>query len=182
MQNAIGLLEVQSIARGVQVCDAMLKTSAVELIEALALCPGKYVILVAGEVAAVQSAVDQGRETAGELLVHELVIPNLHPQVVPALSATTQVPELRALGTIETFSVASAISAADSAVKAANVDLIEIRLAKGLGGKAYVFLTGEVAAVQAAVDAGKAWAEAEGMLVGISVIPNPHKDLRKAIL
>ena len=69
---------------------------------------------------------------------------------------------LEALGIVESFSVASLIEGADAAVKAANVQLIEIRLAMALGGKAFVTLTGNVAAVQSAVDAGGAGGGAEG--------------------
>ena len=63
---------------------------------------------------------------------------------------------LEALGIVESFSVASLIEGADAAVKTANVELIEIRLAMALGGKAFVTLTGDVAAVESAVDAGGA--------------------------
>ena len=69
---------------------------------------------------------------------------------------------LEALGIVESFSVASLIEGADAAVKAANVQLIEIRLAMALGGKAFVTMTGNVAAVQSAVDAGGAGGGAEG--------------------
>ena len=83
-------------------------------------------------------------------------------RVFPAISGASKVEALEALGIVESFSVASLIEGADAAVKAANVQLIEIRLAMALGGKAFVTLTGNVAAVQAAVDAAAGGRRAEG--------------------
>ena len=82
-----------------------------------------------------------------------------------------------ALGIIESFSVTSLIEAADAAAKAADVQLIELRLAMALGGKAFATMTGSVSAVQAAVDAGAEVVSAKGLLVNKVVIPRPHKNL-----
>ena len=84
---------------------------------------------------------------------------------------------LAALGILESFSVASLIEGADAAVKAANVQLIEIRLAMALGGKAFVTLTGNVAAVESAIDAGAQVVGQKGMLVNKVVIPSPRPEL-----
>ena len=95
-------------------------------------------------------------------MIDSFVIPNLHESVFPAIAGTSKVEELEALGIVESFSVASLIEGADAAVKAANVQLIEIRLAMALGGKAFVTMTGDVAAVQSAVEARRADGGAEG--------------------
>ena len=68
----------------------------------------------------------------------DFVIPNVHPAVIKAISCATSVYELQALGVIEAFSIASLIVAADSAVKAGEVDLIEVRVGMGIGGKSFV--------------------------------------------
>ncbi|RLD16875.1 propanediol utilization protein, partial [candidate division KSB1 bacterium] len=86
-------------------------------------------------------------------------------------------PEIRALGVIEGFSVASVIEAADAAVKAANVQLINVHLAMAIGGKGFVVLTGEVGAVESAVEAGAAVIEKKGLLVEKVVIPSPRKEI-----
>ena len=83
---------------------------------------------------------------------------------------------------VETFTAASAILAADAAVKAAMVSLIEVRLARGMGGKCFVTMTGEVADVQAAVDAGAKLAAETGVLINKEVIANPHPELWETIL
>lgn len=85
--------------------------------------------------------------------------------------------KLDALGVIESFSVTSLLEAADAAAKAADVQLIEIRLAMALGGKAFVTLTGNVSAVQAAIDAGANLVSEKGLLVHKVVIPRPHENL-----
>ncbi|MFZ5643450.1 MAG: BMC domain-containing protein [Bacillota bacterium] len=180
--QAIGLVEFNSIARGIGAADAMVKTAMVELLAARPVCPGKYMALVSGDVAAVQSAVRAGVQAGGQAVVDEFVLPNVHPSVFPAISATSEVEKIQALGIIETFTVASLIIAADACAKAAEVDLIEIRLGSGIGGKSFVTMTGDVAAVKAAVEAGSEKASAAGLLVEWVVIPSPGGQLKKAIL
>jgi microcompartment protein CcmL/EutN len=180
--TAIGLLELNSIAKGIEVCDAMLKVAEVQLIEAHPICAGKYMVLVTGEVDAVRTSVQRGEEVGEVHVVDTFIIPNIHPQVAPALKASTDVDHLEALGVIETFSAASAIRAADVAVKAAEVDLLEIRLANGMGGKSFLTLTGIVGAVEAAVHAGIDLIKDEGLLVHSVIIPSPHEMMSRVIL
>jgi microcompartment protein CcmL/EutN len=164
-KNSIGLIELTSIAAGFQACDAMLKASEVELMLSRSICSGKYMVMVRGDVAAVEASVAAGIAGCRFAVIDSFVIPNLHEGVFPAIAGSTKVEELEALGIVESFSVASLIEGADAAVKAANVQLIEIRLAMALGGKAFVTLTGNVAAVQAAVAAGAEVVGQKGMLV-----------------
>jgi microcompartment protein CcmL/EutN len=181
MYPAIGLIELNSIARGIMAMDAMLKKAPIKLIEAMPICPGKYMVLIAGEVAPVESSLNIGLEVGGEYVVDDLFLPNAHPQVLPAILALTEVSELDALGIMETFCIAASIVAADAAAKAADITLIEIRLAKGLGGKAYVTLTGEIGDVEAAIEAGIAQAASKGVLLTQVIIPAPHEDVAEKI-
>ncbi len=180
--NSIGLVELSSIAAGFQVADAMLKTSAVELLLSRSICSGKYMVLVGGDVAAVRASVDAGRNEAKGMVIDTFIIPNVHPDVFPAITGASTVQMLEALGIVESFSVASLIEAADAAAKTARVKLIEIRLAMALGGKAFVSLTGDVAAVRSAVDAGASVCANRGLLVNKVVIPNPRKELLSEII
>ena len=176
-KNSIGLIELTSIAAGFQACDAMLKTADVDLVLARSICSGKYMVMVRGEVASVEAAVAAGLSAGHFSVIDSFVIPNLHESIFPAIAAATKVEELEALGIVESFSVASLIEGADAAVKAANVQLIEIRLAMALGGKAFVTLTGNVAAVESAVSAGAQVIGQKGMLVNKVVIPHPRGEL-----
>lgn len=182
MVEAIGLIELRSVARGIKVCDAMVKKAPVKLLEARTVCPGKYIVLVCGDVASVEEAVNEGLGTGAELVVDELFLPYVHQQVIPAMEACTEVAGLAALGIVETFSVASSIVSADTAVKAARVDLIELRLANGLGGKSFYTLTGHIAEVEAAIESGIKNLKESGTLVAKEIIPAPHADLNFKLL
>jgi microcompartment protein CcmL/EutN len=134
-------------------------------------------VMVRGDVAAVEASVAAGMSGCRFAVIDSFVIPNLHEAVFPAIAGSSKVEALNALGIVESFSVAALIEGADAAVKAANVQLIEIRLAMALGGKAFVTMTGDVAAVQASVDAAAAVVGQKGMLVNKVVIPHPRAEL-----
>jgi len=175
----IGLLELGSIARGIEAADAILWEARVEMLFASPVQPGKYVMLFAGQVQDVASSLRGGAGIAGEDLVDELHIPQVHPQVEVALRRRGGRIDgaLDAVGVVETRTVASAIIAADLALKTATVDLFDLRIANGLGGKSFLALTGEVSDVRSAILAAARSAEAKGQLARQVVIPRPHPDL-----
>jgi len=175
--NSIGLIELTSVAAGFQVSDAMLKAAAVDLMLSRSICSGKYMVMVRGEVGAVEASVAAGVNAGNFSVIDSFVIPNLHEGVFPAIAGAAKVETLEALGILESFSVAALIEGADAAVKTAAVQLIEIRLAMALGGKAFVTLTGDVAAVESAIAAGAAVVGQKGMLVNKVVIPHPRPEL-----
>jgi microcompartment protein CcmL/EutN len=181
MHVAIAAIETSSIAQGAVVGDAMVKTAEVELLEARALSPGKYWVLIGGGVAEVRSAFAAGVAAAAETLLDSLFIPQLHEMVTPALRGDVKGEDDDALGVLETLTAAAAIVAADRAAKAARVLVRTIRLANGLGGKGYVYLSGDVADVQAAVEAGRAEALANGLLVRSVVIPRLHPQMKARV-
>ena len=154
MLETIGFLELNSIAKGVEAADLILKTAEVDLIFAKAGCPGKYYILFTGEVAAVKASLDAGAAIGGNHTVDSCVIPRVHPQVIKAINLAAEPGTPGAIGVMEFFSVTASVYAADAAVKAADVDLIDVRLGTGIGGKSFVVLTGEVAAVREAIECG----------------------------
>ena len=182
MNEAIGFVELSSIARGIEATDIILKTAETRLIFAKETCPGKYIILFCGEVAAVSSSVDAACALGSHYVLDSVVIPRLDPQVIPAINQTGAPPALNALGVMEFYTVTAAVYAADAAVKAANVVLLNLRLATGIGGKSVVTLSGEVAAVSAAVDAGMLQARENGAVVAATVIPNPRPELFETLL
>jgi microcompartment protein CcmL/EutN len=175
---AIAAVETSSIAQGVVAADAMLKTAEVELLESTTLSPGRYWVLVGGEVATVRASHRRGVEVAADTLLDQLFIPQLHEGVLPALRGVVAARPDDALGILETLTAASAIVAADFAVKAANVTIRDVRLANGIGGKGVVTLSGTVSAVQAAVEAGRADALKRGLLARAVVIPRLDAQLR----
>ena len=179
MGLAIGMVELNSIARGIETCDYMVKAARVDILRSSTVCPGKYLVLISGETGDVKASMAEGIKRGGECVVDTLMLPNVHPQLIPAISMTTQVPEKGTVGVLEFYSVASAITAADVAAKAASITLIEVRIGYAIGGKGYVTLTGDVGAVREAVAAAERESE---MLVGTAVIPRPAKQLYEALL
>ena len=182
MHHAIGLIELSSIAKGIESADTMLKAAEVTLLVAKTICPGKYIVMVGGDVAAVEQAVTAGRELAGHTLVDEFVIPNIDASILPSISGVTPIEKVQAIGVVETYSVGACIESADAAVKAANVTPIRTHLAFGIGGKCYYVLTGDVADITTAVRTGAEQAGAKGLLVQHIVIPRPHQQLIDELL
>lgn len=176
-KNSIGLIELGSIAAGFQVADAMLKAADVEMVLARTICSGKYMVLIRGDVAAIESAVEAGKRTGHFSVIDTFVIANVHESVFGAISGVTMPGELESLGIIESFSVASLIEGADAMAKSANVRLVEVRLAMALGGKAFASCTGSVAAVTSAVESGAQVIARKGLLTNKVVIPQPRPEL-----
>ncbi len=177
-QPALACLELSSIARGFRTCDEMVKKAQVRVLEAGTVCPGKYIIVIGGEVEDVNQSFERGLEVAGTAAVDRLILPNAHSQLIPAIGATAKIGEVDAAGVVETFAVASAILAADAACKRAAVQLIELRLARGLGGKAFFTMTGSQADVEASVQAAEeAVSKGSGLLFRTEVIPRPHPEM-----
>ena len=177
MKSSIGLIEMSSIAAGFLVVDAMLKAADVELVLSRTICSGKYMVMVKGDTAAVQSAVEAGCKAGDFSVIDTFVIPNVHESIFPALSGFGRAEQLESLGVIESFSVASLIEGADAMAKTANVKLVEVRLAMALGGKAFASVTGSVSAVTSAVEAGAQAIAKKGLLVNKVVIPFPRPEL-----
>lgn len=182
MSKAIGMIEYKTVATGMKAADLMLKTAEIEIIEAQTVCPGKYIIIVTGDLSAVTASVDAAKTQCSLHLIDSFILGNPHDSIFPAIYGATEVQEIKALGIVETFTVASMIVAADEAAKSAEVQLIELRLARGMCGKSYMTLTGELAAVQAAIDRSLQATEKDGMLIDYTVIANPDKKLCKSIL
>ena len=156
MPVAIALLEFGSIALGIEAGDAMVKRAPLDAIYAGTVQPGKYLVLVAGDTASVEEAVEAGLETSRSVLVDRVMLPDVHPDVVAAVVGGRGARSGEALGVIATASVAAVIEASDAAVKGAEVTLDEVRMADGLGGKGYALFSGSVSDVEAAIEIGSA--------------------------
>ena len=180
--EAIGILESNSIAKGIEAADAVLKAADTALLYAKPVCPGKYTILFYGDVAAVSASLDAGAAVIDAHLVDSVVIPRIHPQVIQAISLSTAPDGVNAVGVMEFFSVTAAVYAADAAAKAADVTLLDVRIGVGIGGKSFAVLTGEVAAVEEAVRCGMAAGEEKGLAVTSTVIPSPRKEIFDTLL
>lgn len=181
MKQALGMIEFKTVASGITATDLMLKTAEVEVVQAGPVCPGKYLATVAGEISAVKAAIEAAERYNPTMLIDKFLLGNPHESVTPAISGALDVQNKGAIGIVETFTAASAVVAADTAAKTALIELVEIRLAKGMCGKSYVIMTGSVSSVTAAVERAKAGIE-DGLFLDSSVIAGPDERLWESIL
>jgi microcompartment protein CcmL/EutN len=182
MEPALALIEFNSIAIGIQAGDAMVKKAPIASIKAGTVQPGKYLVLITGQVAEVDESLRAGIEWGDQAVIDTVFLPQVHPAVVKAIGSGRVEGIGPALGIIETSDVAATIQAADAGVKGADVTLREIRLADGLGGKAFCLFQGEVQDVEAAVEIGLGALPAPGVLVNQVVIPQLHPEMGENLL
>ena len=173
---SLALIELSSIARGYQVADAMVKKAPVVLSECRPVSPGKFLVLVTGDVASVDEAFRAGLAVAGDLVVDKLFLPQAHPLIGPAVRGMIGPVVIASLAIVETHTVAATILAADAAAKAAAVDIVEMQLARGLGGKAFFSISGALEDIEAAIEAATSVVD-RARVVGTEIIPAPHEDL-----
>ena len=177
MFRAIGVIELKNIPKGVEATDAALKSAGVEMVSAHPSCPGKYEIILTGSISNVTAAVSHVLSKFDGYVIDSSVMGRIDEQVISALFGTQKTERKGSLGLIETFSAATTIKAADLAVKTAKVEIFDLRVSRGMGGKGVVMLTGEIGDVAAAVEAGANYAATSGQLSSQSVIAAPHADL-----
>ncbi len=151
---ALALLEFSSIAVGTLASDAVMKKAGVALVRAGSVQPGKYAVLFNGEVGDVEESFYEGRRVGASALVDSVLLPDVEPRVHEAILGRRRDWGDDAVGIIETCTLAAVIRAADAGVKGASVEIVEIRLGDGLGGKGIAQFAGLRADVEAAVEIG----------------------------
>ena len=176
IEPALALIDFSSIAVGIEAADAMVKRAQLDVIRTGTVQPGRYLVLVGGTVAEVQESLAAGRSVGGDSVLDHVFLPHVHPEVATAIGGTRAEAPGDAVGVIETSTVAAAIRAADAGIKGAEVRLLEIRMADGLGGKGIVLYSGLVSDVEAAVEIGTG-AVRPGLLVRQVVISQLHPDI-----
>ena len=157
--------------------DLMVKEAPVEIIDCYTVTPGKYIIIITGDEASVDSALKRAKRQGIEKVLDELFISNLHPDVGPSINGQFEPGKIDALGVIESYSVTAGIEAADRAAKEADVKLLTITFGSGMGGKSTVKLTGRIGEVEAALEAGTKVVESKGHLCRSILIPRPHEEI-----
>mgnify|MGYP001052297516 CR=1 FL=1 len=177
IEPALALLEFSSIATGINAADAMVKRAPIYVLKTGTVQPGKYLVLIGGEVADVEESLAAGRDTGASDEVDFVYLPQVHPDVVAAIGGGRVPGPDDALGIIETTTVAAAIHSADAGLKGADVRLLEIRLADGLGGKGIVFFSGIVHDVEAAIEIGTGVLSNPNLLLRQVVIPQLHSEM-----
>jgi microcompartment protein CcmL/EutN len=179
--SAVALIEFDSIAVGITASDAMVKKAPLAMLKAGTIHPGKYLVMVGGEVAAVEESYREGLSIGREAIVDDVILPDIHRQTLDGIEGKKAANNHEALGVIETSTVASNINAADAAVKGANVVILEIRLADGLGGHSFTLFGGKVADVEAAIQIGTERIRNKDIKVHTTIVPQVDKWLASEI-
>jgi microcompartment protein CcmL/EutN len=178
---AIALLELSSIARGILCADTMIKRAPMTVIKSGTVHNGKYIILFGGSVASVEEAFIEGRSIAGEDIIDHVFLPDVHQQVHDAVLGLRSFCSKESIGIFETSTIAATIQSADAAIKGADIEIVEIRLADHLGGKAFAIVTGQVEDVQTAVKIAFDNTTHQKYWVRKTVIPHLHSDMASQI-
>jgi microcompartment protein CcmL/EutN len=179
LEPAVAVLELASIAIGIEAGAAMVKRAPVEVVRAGTVHNGKYVVLVAGAVADVEEAHAAGLDIGASCLVDTVLLPNIHPEVVAALRGARHTGTGEALGVVETATVAAIVEAADAGLKGAKVRLLDLRLGDGIGGKGYLLFDGDVADVEAAVEI--ALARVDDGSAGAGSVPGARQPIGRVV-
>lgn len=179
--QALAFLELKSIAKGLFLTDAVLKKAPIEILLSQPVSPGKFMLLFVGSVASVEVSFQEGVEKGGVQILRKIFIPQLHPQLRPFLEELTFEKNLRkpvngSVGILESQTLASAVLAADRALKLTPVTLCRFHMGYGIGGKAYFVLSGSLEDIQASVETGKQVLEEENSFEGVEVIANPDPE------
>jgi len=180
--KAIGMVEYKTVSAGIKAADLIVKTAQVELVQAQTVCPGKFIILFTGDLSAIKASVDAAEVAYPEEMIDKFVLGNPHESLYGALNCTVEIDDIQALGVVETFTGAAAIVAADHAAKTAQVEIFEIRVARGMCGKSYVLMSGSVSAVTEAVESSVRHIGDEGTLLDYAIIPRPSKDFIRTLI
>ncbi len=173
---AIGILEFSSLAVGYAAMDALVKKAPVRILEGTSMSPGKFFVLFNGDEASVLESFNCVTETPQWPLLDSVYIPQLEKRVLPGFYGLIKQQVLESLLIVETASMSSSVISCDAALKAASIELIEIRSSRGIGGKSLFFVTGSLDAVEAARDTVTEVLKKNGTLLRQELIARPHED------
>jgi bacterial microcompartment shell protein len=178
---AIALIELSSIAAGAFAADRMVKRSPVELLHAGTIQPGKYLILIGGGTAEVEESYREGMQTADAAVLDEVFLPQAHPQVVEALEGARAFTNYESMVVLETSTIAAIVRATDAAAKGAMVEVAELRIGSGLGGRGLAILTGALTDVEAAAEIATQSLAGRNVTLCHSIISNVHEQFAERL-
>jgi microcompartment protein CcmL/EutN len=178
---AIALIELSSIAAGAFAADRMVKRSPVELLHAGTVQPGKYLILIGGGTAEVEEGYREGMQIAEAAIIDEVFLPQVHPQVVEALEGARAFAKYESMVVLETSTIAAIVRAADAAAKGAMIEVAELRIGSGLGGRGLAILTGARTDVEAAAEIAIQSLAGRSVTLCHSIISNVHEQFAERL-
>ena len=183
MNQAFALLEFNSVAVGVLAVDRMLKQAPIAMLRCGSVHPGRYLALVGGSVASTEEAYAAGVRSAGDQggLTDRIFLPDPHPMLVAAVTGERAAPQGEAVGVFEVSTSPGLLRGVDAVLKAVPVDLVEIRLADDLGGRALAIIDGLLPDVQEAMGRFGGLLGESAALCGSSLLPRIDETLRDVL-
>ncbi|PLX09518.1 MAG: propanediol utilization protein [Marinilabiliales bacterium] len=174
----LATIEFDSIAIGIKSLDEMAKEAPINIIDAFTICPGKYIIVFSGDVASVEYAYNKGLECGSKHIIDKLYLPMVEQSVINAIGKVVETQHWDAVGIIETLSITAAIQAADVAANVGDIDIVEIRLSIGYGGKSYIKIMGRLEDVEIAIQESEEVIKYKTQYFTSVVIPQPHSEIK----
>ena len=174
---SIALLELSSIAVGIFTADAMVKRAPITVLKSGTVHNGKYLVLIGGSVGSVEEAYFTGIDAGAEKIIDQIHLPDIHDKVHDAVLGNRVICQGESIGIIETSTVAATIKSADAAVKGADVDVLEIRIADDIGGKAFAIFNGAVEDVQSAIEISKENVTKKEFWIRDKIIPRISQEM-----
>lgn len=181
---ALAMLLLGEVPPGLRVLDALAKEAEVEVLQTGTIHCGRYLILFGGEVGPVERSWRRALDLSGSHVVDEVLLPHAEARLAPAIRAgTVRWPASGdTLGVLQAATPPALVRAVDAALKGALVDLVELRVGDGLGGKAIASLWGETHDVEAAIDLARSSFEKAGALgSSTAVIPRADPTVLEAL-
>ncbi len=181
---ALAMIEVGDLPRGLRALDALAKEAPVTIIAAGTIQCGHWLVAFGGEVEPVEMSFDRARRAASGAVIDSVLLPNAEPRMAPALlDGASRAPGAGdTLGVLQTATSPTLLLSLDAALKGAEVELVELRIAEGLRGRGLATIWGLLTDVEAAVELATA-AFARGYAAGCSagVIPNADGEVRRVL-
>jgi microcompartment protein CcmL/EutN len=153
----------------------MAKRAPIDLLHAGTVQPGKYLILVGGGTAEVEESYREGMQAASAEILDEVFLPQVDRQVVEALDGARQYARYESLVVLETSTMAAIVRATDAAAKSAQIEVAELRLGRGLGGRGLAILIGQRTDVEAAAEIAARSLAGRDVTLCHSIISNVHE-------
>ncbi len=182
MSGALGVAEFRSIGKGIEMLDEMTKKANIEIIENRIVCIGRFFVIVSGDVADVTAAIDTLEGLPESELIGCNVIPRLEPGIIEKINGKIERDNISAIGVVETRDIHSGLYGANSIKKSSNVDILRISLTLGLGGKALVIFTGDIASVRNGIEAARESIGDPKKIVSAAAIASPSEEFIKNLL
>jgi microcompartment protein CcmL/EutN len=183
MNQALALLEFDSIAAGVLAVDRMLKQAPIAVLRCGSVHPGRYLALVGGSVASTEEAHTEGVHIARiqGALTDEILLPDPHPLLAAAVGGERNGPRGEAVGVVEVATSPGLLRGMDAVLKSVPVDLVEVRLADDLGGRALAVFDGTLPDVQEALAMIGGRIGERAALCASSLLPRVDETLREVL-